>query len=309
MLKALVRRVAPESAYGIGRRIARHMRRRVRLPPLTEAALASVVRDELGVCKGDVVLVHSSVDALQLGFSFARLLPLLRDLVGSEGTLLFPASHLLERPERWFERNDVFDVLRTPTSMGILPELARRQTDAVRSLHPTHSVVAIGSMANELVSTHHRDRYPCGRESPFFKITQCGGKIIGLGVETDVLTSVHCVEDLSPDRFPVCTHREQVYEGRVRTREGTECVVQTLVAHPRIRWRRMRPFFERYVEQSYCRLSRCADRPFYRADAAGLLRHMSELSERGITMYRRGIYRGHIMEPMLSELAERLEER
>ena len=162
MVKELVRRALPRAAYGMGRRLAKRVRRRERLEPIEEEALAGIVRDELGLREGDLAMVHSSVDALGLGFPFVRLLPLLRRIVGAEGTLLFPATHLVERPERWFERDEVFDVRRTPTAMGLLSEMARRQSDAMRSLHPTHSVVAVGPLAGELVATHHCDPHPCG---------------------------------------------------------------------------------------------------------------------------------------------------
>ena len=80
--------------------------------------------------------------------------------------LLFPATHLVERPERWFERDEVFDVRRTPTAMGLLSEMARRQSDAARSLHPTHSVVAVGPLAGELVATHHVIPILAARRAP-----------------------------------------------------------------------------------------------------------------------------------------------
>ena len=309
MVKELVRRALPRTAYGMGRRLAKRVRRRERLEPIEEEALAGIVRDELGLREGDLAMVHSSVDALGLGFPFVRLLPLLRRIVGAEGTLLFPATHLVERPERWFERDEVFDVRRTPTAMGLLSEMARRQSDAARSLHPTHSVVAVGPLAGELVATHHCDPYPCGQKSPYSQVAERGGLILGLGVDVDVLTSVHCVEDMGRVAFPVDTHRERLYEGRVRSEAGQEHTVSTLVAHPRIRWRSMRPFFKRHISDSVCHRLEVGGRSFYRADAAALLERMERLAERGVTMYRNCIYRGHFLEPLLSRWAEKLEER
>lgn len=309
MMRELARRALPESAYLLGRRWARRLRRRAVLQPLGEDELLEVLRGGLGVREGELAMVHSSVDHLQLGFSFTRLLPLLRGVVGAEGTLLFPATHLLERPECWLERGEVFDVQRAPTSMGLLPELARRQADAARSMHPTHSVVAVGPLATSLVETHHCDIYPCGEQSPYYQVAARGGTILGLGVDTDVLTLVHCIEDIWRARFPVATHRERIYEASVRTSAGEEHTVRTLVAHPRIRWRRMREFMRQHVGSEICRRIEVAGRPFYRADAAGLVQRMEVLAERGITMYRRGIYRGHVLEPLLSRWAEKLEER
>lgn len=309
MIKDIARGLLPAKVYAIGRKGMRRLRKRPDSAPLDEEGFGEILVDRLQLLAGETVLIHSSMDRLQLGFSFAKVLPILRHTVGPAGTLLLPATHLRERPESWLERGDTFDVLRSPTSMGLLPELARRQGDAVRSLHPTHSVVALGPRARELVGEHHRDIFPCGRYSPYYKIAECGGSIVGLGVDADVLTSVHCVEDIWRERFPVATRRSQVYSATVRDSEGRVQNVETLVAHPRIRWRVMLSYMRDQVGPDLCRRFVVAGRPFYRVDAAALYRRMEELAERGVTMYRRGVYRGHPLEPMLSRLAEKLEER
>ncbi len=309
MIKDIARRLLPVKVYAVGRQGVRQMRRRVDNTPLDEEIFTEILSEKLRLAAGDIALVHSSMDCLQLDFSFARVLPALRRAVGGEGTLLLPATHLRERPETWLERGEVFDVLRSPTSMGLLPELARRQRDAVRSLHPTHSVVALGPRARELVAEHHLDIFPCGRRSPYYKIAECGGSIVGLGVDADVLTSVHCLEDIWRERFPVSTRRTRVYTATVRDGAGRDLRVDTLVAHPRIRWRKMLSYMREQVGADLCQRFTIEGRPFYRVDAAAFYARMEELAERGITMYRRGVYRGHPLEPMLSRLAEKLEER
>ena len=40
--------------------------------------------------------------------------------------------------------HNVFDVLHEPCCVGILPELFRQRPGVIRSLHPTHSVAALG---------------------------------------------------------------------------------------------------------------------------------------------------------------------
>lgn len=309
MIKEIARSILPAKVYAVGRNGVRQLRRRPDNIPLDEGRFVEIVEEKLRLAAGETALIHSSMDCLQLDFSFAKVLPILRRSVGSTGTLLLPATQLRERPETWLERGETFDVLRSPTAMGLLPELARRQRDAVRSLHPTHSVVALGPRARELVGEHHLDTFPCGRRSPYYKIAECGGCIIGLGVDADVLTSVHCLEDIWRERFPVSTRRSQLYAAVVRDGEGRDTRVETLVAHPRIRWRKMLSYMREQVGPDLCRRFSVEGRPFYRVDAAALYARMEELAESGITMYRRGVYRGHFLEPMLSQLAEKLEER
>ena len=308
MLKAIARRVLPSSVYGEGRKWRHRYReyRRRHLPRLSEAELTRILSEELGVHAGAVVFVHSSLDRLPLDFPFFRVLGLLRDAVGEEGTLLFPASHLEERPEDWLARGEVFDVRKTPTTMGLLPELARRQRGAVRSLHPTHSVVALGRRARELTADHHRSVYPCGEQSPYHRMVGAEGLIVGLGVDVDVLTFVHCIEDQLREQFPVETRGAEVYEARVLDAERQEHLVQTLVAHRRIYWRHMIRYMRQRVPDETCRRMQISGVPYYRADARKLHARMAELAAGGTTIYNRLIHRGGALEPLLTGLATRL---
>ena len=310
MIKETARRLLPQAVYATARKWVRSYGRgqEHRRPQLSEERFVQDLSTDLGLCQGEVVFVHSSLDRLNLDFSFMRVLPLLRRAVGTTGTLLFPATQLRERPEVWLQRGEVFDVARSPTTMGLLAEMARRQRDAVRSLHPTHSVVALGPQAHELVGEHHLDLYPCGEKSPYYKMIEGGGCIVGLGVDADVLTAVHCIEDILKQRFPVETHRARSYTAKVRG-QGGEVDVQTLVAHPRIRWRHMLAYMRRRIGPEICRRFTVEGCPFYALSAAVLYARMEELAGRGITMYTRGIYRDSAVEPLLSRLAERLEER
>ncbi len=311
MIKEAARRLLPQRAYAAGRRWVRRYRRNQdsRGPSMNEKAFAEILVERLDVRQGDAVFVHSSLDRLKLDFSFMRVLPLLRQAVGEKGTLLFPATHLRERPEMWLARSEVFDAVRSPTTMGLLPEMARRQRDAVRSLHPTHSVVALGKRAHHMVCEHHLDLYPCGAKSPYGKMATGGGRIIGLGVDADVLTAVHCIEDILKQRFPVETHWPQSYSARVRGGDGGEVDVETLVAHPRTRWRHMLAYMRQHIGPDICRRFTVDGCPFYCVQATALHVRMEGLAERGITMYRRGIYRDSALEPLLSRLAVKLEER
>lgn len=311
MIKRILRQVLPVAVYGAGRAgLQRYRLRRQGLrPKLGEQALRRILVDQLALARGDTVFVHSSVDQLNLDFPFFKLLGLLRETVGAAGTLLFPASQLTERPETWLARGEVFDLKRSPTSMGLLAEWARRQRGAVRSLHPTHSVVGLGPLAAELLAEHHRGVAPCGLQSPYYKLVERGGIVVGLGVDADVLTMVHCVEDLLGEQFPVATKRPEVYRARVLDSVGQEHVVETEVAHPRIRFRRMLHYIEGHIDEGICRRLMVGGIPFYRVDASALYKCMLALAEGGITMYWRSIYRQSPWQQNLSRVAEQLEAR
>jgi aminoglycoside 3-N-acetyltransferase len=305
MLKKVARRLLPSSAYGAGKLWAHQRRQRQRRnqPKVTEKEFRRILVEELGIDLGQTVFVHSSVDRIHLDFPFFHLLPILREAVGPEGTLLFPATQLSERPEDWLSRGELFDVGLSPTTMGLIPELARRQADAVRSPHPTNSVVALGPGGEDLLARHGESVYPCGEDSPYYRIVERGGSIVGLGVGTDVLTFVHCIEDIWGGRFPVETRGQEIYDGRVCDGDGRERVVRSLVAHPRIWWRNIPRYMRRYVSTDICRSCELHGAKFYVADAGKLYARMEELAGRGITIYPRGLHRGGALEGVLTEVA------
>ena len=172
--------------------------------------------------------------------------------------------------------------------MGLLPEMARRQPVGTQ---PTSDAFGCRRRTSPRSWLQRIIAIPIPVACDPRSVVP-GGVIIGLGY-VDVLTLVHCAEDMGRVAFPVDTHRKQLYEGRVRSATGHEHTVSTRVAHPRIRWRSMRAFFQRHISDEVCRRFEVAGRSFYRADAGALLDQMERLAERGITMYRNGIYRGH----------------
>ncbi|MCA1592646.1 MAG: AAC(3) family N-acetyltransferase [Acidobacteria bacterium] len=164
------------------------------LQPLGEDELTGILVNRLNLAAGDTVFIHSSVEQLRLTFSYGHVLTLIRNVIGERGTMLFPTYPGLPSYE-FLTRGEIFDVRKTPSFMGLLTEYARRRRDSVRSLHPTKSVCAIGQRARELTATHQLSPYPYDRPSPYYKLIECGGKIIGLGVSTERLAFVHCAED------------------------------------------------------------------------------------------------------------------
>ena len=292
MWRHLVHQLLPPAWQESLRRKYRMFRRRrlAAWPPASEEEFRRIVTDELGVRRGAVVFVHSATDRLNLDFSFFGVLPILQELVGPQGTLLFPCTHVRDRAEDYLRRGEAFDVQSAVTTMGILPEMARRLPAAVRSLHPTNSIVAIGKYARELTETHIRSVYPCGEESPYYKVMQYDGRIVGLGVTTSKLSFVHCVEDVWQDRFPVRTRTPEVFPARVIDRDGAEIIVPT-VAQSRVTQaltpRSVPRFIRRYVTPEVCRDLRINGVEYFTADARRLYARMEELASQGITIYGR----------------------
>jgi len=213
-LQRIARIILPPSAVDSLRR-AKHRRERrriVSLPSLTEQNFREILTDQLGLRAGDLVYVHSGMDGLNLNFPFYRILSLIQEAIGARGTVLFPTypNQRISSYE-YLKQGNVFDVRRTPSYTGILTEFARRQRDAVRSFHPTKSVCAIGPGAKEITATHHLSPYPYDICSPYYKLIEGGGKIIGLGTTTNYLSFVYCVDDAFKERFPVRVYHDKVF--------------------------------------------------------------------------------------------------
>jgi aminoglycoside 3-N-acetyltransferase len=167
----------------------------------------------LGVCEGASLLVHSSVRAVgPVERGAEGLLEALLAAVGDEGLLVLPAFtywHSLE-----------FDPATASGRTGVLGELLRARPGAVRSLHPTHSVVAYGPRAARLVERHHLET-SLGEGSPFDTLARSGGEVLLLGVGHTANTTIHTGEALAPASYLDLPFREgQARNARVSTPSG-----------------------------------------------------------------------------------------
>jgi aminoglycoside 3-N-acetyltransferase len=257
--------------------------------PLSETQLLNIFVNALGLCKGDTVFIHSSIDQLNLGFPFYRVLPLLEDLVGAGGTLLFPTYPRLSSYD-FLRRGEVFDIRKSPSYTGILSEFARRQTNSVRSLHPTKSVCAIGAAAEELTRDHQKSSYPYDYCSPYYRIIEFGGKIVGLGVSTANLSFVHCVDDALKDDFPVQPYHAQLFAATCIDRAGTKVIVETYAHDLRKMNHNIPRFMKTHVSSDACVDLNLNGMKFFRADARRLFDEMTSLAATGKTIYPRSVY-------------------
>jgi len=157
----------------------------------------------------DALMVHCSFDDLLPMYSegVGQLLAVLRDLCGRERTLAMPAfTYQVPGGDlaAHFRAHPRFDARRQPSQMGLLSEVFRRTPGVLRSLHPTHSVCALGPLAADITAGHHLTESTFGARSPFARMAGLDTVILGLGKPFyRVLTQIHAAEDLLGDRFPL----------------------------------------------------------------------------------------------------------
>lgn len=297
MIKQLVKRILTEDAQVRVRQLAnpkeREKRRIKALPPFSEREFREILVHILKISSGDTVFIHSAVGGLNLGFDAERIISMLLDIVGPMGTLVFPTYPELT-PAQFLIQDEIFDITETPSYMGLLTELARKNKDAIRSLNPTKSVCAIGYEAKAITMNHQDSLYPYDYCSPYFKIVELKGIIIGLGVPTETLSFVHCVDDYFKDDFPVQPYLPIIFEGRCIDCEGNRRFVKTYAHDPEKMKHNVPLYMEQYINKTICRDMSLYGRRFFRADAIRLFSEMVNLARSGITIYPRSCYIDHL---------------
>ena len=167
-----------------------------------------IVKDleNLGINKGDVVIVHSSLKSMgNIEGGADTVIDALIEAVGSQGTVLFPALS-------WTPCTTTlkFSVNETPACIGYIPNVFRKREGVIRSLHPTHSVCAYGKKALEITKDHYIDDTPVGANSPYRKLIDLNGKILMLGCGLGPNTFMHGVEEVA--NAPYCLGDPKTFE-------------------------------------------------------------------------------------------------
>ena len=166
-----------------------------------------IVKDlqNLGLEKGDTAIVHSSLKSMgQVDGGANTVIDAILEVIGLNGTVLFPAFS-------WDPCISTlkFDANNTPCCVGKIPETFRTRANVVRSLHPTHSLSAYGKLAIDITKNHYLDTTPVGKNSPYQKLIELGGKILMLGCGLRPNTFMHGVEEIA--NVPYCLGDAKTY--------------------------------------------------------------------------------------------------
>ncbi len=141
--------------------------------------------------EGKPVTVHCSLKAIgEIEGGGETLLSALKACFAANGGLLVIPTHT------WDDR--ILDLRAPRTCIGALPDIAARQTDGVRSLHPTHSVAVFGDeeKARAFTAGDAAADSPTDPRGSYGKLLYEDGYIFLVGVGQEKNTFIHCMEEM-----------------------------------------------------------------------------------------------------------------
>ncbi len=142
-------------------------------------------------------------------------------------TLLASALPFRGRFYDYLQSHDTFDVRTAPIAMGSINEVLSNYPDVERSIHPTHSVIALGPRSHQYVCSHHLDNTPFGVHSPYYQLILNKGAVLLLGATLNNLTFIHAIEDMIGDALPFSPYCKRSFSIRCTDWNGQELTVST----------------------------------------------------------------------------------
>nr|WP_316643920.1 AAC(3) family N-acetyltransferase [uncultured Roseateles sp.] len=196
------------------------------------------------------LLIHGSISNIgKLDKPVPQLVDqLLASLDLTRQTVLVPALPYNTTMREYLTTEPAFDVRTARNAMGAISTTVMAKEGALRSLHPTHSLVALGANAGAYTAEHHLDTTPFGPHSPYWRITQKRGLILMLGVGLNSVTCFHVYEDLLGESMPIDVYLPETFQIACTNVSGDVSPVTTRCHNPKIsairECERARPWLE-----------------------------------------------------------------
>ena len=146
----------------------------------TEASQLRALWAGLGLRRGQTVLCHTFLPSLgRVQPGPETILDTLLEAIGDHGTFVAPTFTYS------YFKSEIYDTEESPSTVGLLGDLVRNRSGAVRSLDPNFSMAAIGPAAGTLM---RRDTRNClGPDSTFDKLIRGDTQVLLLGVDFTAL--------------------------------------------------------------------------------------------------------------------------
>ena len=187
----------------------------------------------LGVEAGDTVLLHSSFEEHH-GFrgTIQEVTDVFIDAVAPGGNLLMVSLPYRSSSLAYLSKLKRFDVRKTPSMMGMVSELFRRRAGVLRSLSPSHPMLALGPKAAWFVADHQLCQRPCGPGSPFEKLLLSDAKAVFYNTSFEAYTFFHYLEHLVSTQMPFSLYTDTPFQAQVVDQYGEAATVPTYAFAP-----------------------------------------------------------------------------
>jgi aminoglycoside 3-N-acetyltransferase len=159
--------------------------------PLTQEDLKTAL-SAAGLVAGDLIFIHSDVRTFgRLGNILNRqqflqtILAAFTEILGPLGTLIVPTYTYS------YCKDEVFDVLKTPSTVGIFSEFVRTHPQTIRSDDPIFSHAGFGPQAEEILLNTGKECF--GPDSAYDRFLKRDGRFINFGKFFDI-TFTHFIE-------------------------------------------------------------------------------------------------------------------
>ncbi len=284
-ISKIVKYLVPQPVKNSVRSMKRKVRRKLLLSeqdrkPFQLDEFRVFLIKELGVQKGDTLIIHSSFGNINAAFSPAELVGCLKEAVGIEGNLLmpfYPSGHAV-----FWIQNHEFDVNTSRSVMGVLTQAFKESEGVLLSPHPVKAMAVWGRDRDWLVSDHHKSKYPYDEHSPYMRAgTLPKSKSLGLGVEIN--SFFHACEDrFLKDKLEI--YSEKKFPGAINYYGDKKMTMETFLHEPSKVNSIISAcdFLKAHRFPTY-KLIKKKDAPFYVCDNNDELEFLSKLLPKGIT--------------------------
>lgn len=146
---------------------------------------------KVGIKPSDTVIIHSSMKSIgDVDGGADTVIDAFKDYLAEEGLFLIPT--LTYKKTR---KTLLFDVENTVPCIGIIPTLAIKRKDGIRSINPTHSIMAFGKKAKEYVEGEEGLKSPTAKGGCFDRLADVNAKILLIGVGQEKNTFIHAIDE------------------------------------------------------------------------------------------------------------------
>lgn len=247
-----------------------------------------LVLEQLGISASDSIMIHSSW-LPRNGFKGrpVDMINALKQAVTPSGLIIMPSlTYQNESSKVFLMRNQIMDVKRSASKMGLLSEVFRRGKDVHRSISPTHPILAWGEKAEWFVAGHEKAVSPFGKGSPFEKLMHSKGKILTIDASFSTITYTRFLEDRIASFLPFPLYDDDLLSGTVVDLDNnTRKVPVKVLSEVANRMRREQKLVAEMERKKLIKRKRIGNTQLMLIDCCEMMECVDEMVQRGMLFF------------------------